>query len=136
MIAGWKKRYSDILREFKYDEKKDKESAILLDSILEESDVHEKIINQIKDKTVLVIGSGPSLSAAIPKLKKYKKLTMIAADSSIKPLVENGIIPDISWLQIWMGTRKYAKQNCKNKIHICCTCSWRQHRKTGICKKI
>ena len=35
MIPGWKKRYSDILREFKYDGKKDKESVILLDSILE-----------------------------------------------------------------------------------------------------
>jgi uncharacterized Rossmann fold enzyme len=95
MIQGWKKRYSDILREFKYDEKKDKESAIILDSILEKSDVHEKIINLIKDETVLVIGSGPSLSAAIPKLKKYKKSVKIAADSSINPLVENGIIPDI-----------------------------------------
>ena len=36
-----------------------------------------------------------SLSLAIPKLKKYKKIVKIAADSSIKPLVENGIIPDI-----------------------------------------
>jgi uncharacterized Rossmann fold enzyme len=94
-ISGWKTRYSDILREFKYDEKKDKESAILLDSILEKSDVYEKIIDLIKEKTVLIIGSGPSLSAAIPKLKKYKKSVKIAADSSIKLLVENGIIPDI-----------------------------------------
>ena len=49
----------------------------------------------IKGNTVLVIGSRPSLSTAIPKLKKYKKTVKIAADSSIKPLVENGIIPDI-----------------------------------------
>ncbi len=110
MIPGWKKRYSDILREFKYDEKKDKESAILLDSILEESDVHKKIINLIKDKTVLVIGSGPSLSTAIPKLKKYKKSIKIAADSSIKPLVENGIIPDI------VVTDLDGDENTLNKI--------------------
>ena len=94
-ISGWKARYSDILKEFKYDEKKDKESAVLLDSILEKSDVNEKMMGLIKEKTVLIIGSGPSLSAAIPKLKKYKKSVKIAADSSIKPLVENGIIPDI-----------------------------------------
>ena len=110
MITGWKKRYSDILSEFKYDGKKDKESAILLDSILEKSNIHEKIIDMIKDKTVLVIGSGPSLSTAIPKLKKYKKSIKIAADSSIKPLVENGIIPDI------VVTDLDGDENTLNKI--------------------
>ncbi|MDH3856013.1 MAG: DUF115 domain-containing protein [Nitrosopumilus sp.] len=95
VILGWRKKYSDILKEFKYDEKKDKESAILLNTILEKSNTNEKVINLIKGKTVLVIGSGPSLSTAIKKLKKYKKTVKIAADSAIKPLVENGIIPDI-----------------------------------------
>jgi len=95
MILGWKKRYSEILKEFNYDEKKDRESAILLDAILEKSDIETKIINLIKGRTVLVIGSGPSLQKAIPKLKEYKKTVKIAADSSIKLLVENEIIPDI-----------------------------------------
>ena len=95
VISGWKKKYSDILKEFEYDEKKDKESAIILNSILEKSNVNEKIINLIKGRTVLVIGSGPTLSTAILELKKYKKIVKIAADSAIKPLVENGIIPDI-----------------------------------------
>jgi uncharacterized Rossmann fold enzyme len=95
MISGWRKRYSEILKEFKYSEKKDKESAIILNSILKKSDVNEKILNLIKGNTVFVIGSGPSLSSVIPKLKNYKKIVKIAADSSIKPLVENGIIPDI-----------------------------------------
>jgi len=95
MILGWKKRYSEILKEFRYSEKKDTESAILLNSILKKSNANKKIISLIKGKTVFVIGSGPSLSLAIPKLKKYKKIIKIAADSSIKPLVENGIIPDI-----------------------------------------
>ena len=95
VILGWRKKYSDILKEFKYDEKRDKESAILLNTILEKSNTNEKVINLIKGKTVLVIGSGPSLSTAIKKLKKYKKTVKIAADSAIKPLVENGIIPDI-----------------------------------------
>ena len=95
MILGWKKRYSKILKEFRYSEKKDTESAILLNSILKKSDVNKKIISLVKGKTVFVIGSGPSLSSAIPKLKNYKKIVKIAADSSIKPLVANGIIPDI-----------------------------------------
>jgi uncharacterized Rossmann fold enzyme len=89
MISGWRKMYSDILKEFKYSEKKDKEAAIFLNSILKKSDVNEKIISLIKNKTVFVIGSGPSLSTAIPKLKNFKKSIKIAADSSVKHLVEN-----------------------------------------------
>jgi len=95
MVFGWKKRYHDILKEFNYSEKKDIESAIQLNSILKKSNIDKKIIRLVEGKTVLVIGSGPSLSSAIPKLKKHKKSIKIAADSSLKPLVENGIIPDI-----------------------------------------
>ena len=94
-ILGWKKQYSKILKEFNFDGKKDKESAKILNSILKKSDVEKKIISLIKGKTIFVVGSGPSLSYAIPILKKYKKIVKIAADSSVKPLVENGIIPDI-----------------------------------------
>ena len=95
MYSNWKKEYSNILTEFKYDEKKDKESAIILNSFLKKSDVYEKISRLIKDKTVFVIGSGPSLSRSILKIKDFKTSVKIAADSSIKYLVENGIMPDI-----------------------------------------
>jgi 2-amino-4-hydroxy-6-hydroxymethyldihydropteridine diphosphokinase len=95
MISGWRKRYFSILKELNYSEKKDKESAIILDSILKNNNSIEKIRKLIEDKTVFVIGSGPSLSIAIPKLKKLKKSIKIAADSSLKPLIDNGIIPDI-----------------------------------------
>ena len=59
MISGWRKRYSDILKEFKYSEKKDKEAAVFLNLILKKSNVNEKIIKLIKGKIVFVIGSGP-----------------------------------------------------------------------------
>ena len=95
MISGWEKRYFSILKELNYTEKKDKESAAILDSILKKTDTIEKIRELIQGKTVFVIGSGPSLSIAIPKLKKLKKSIKIAADSSLKPLIDNGIIPDI-----------------------------------------
>ena len=95
MISGWKKRYLLILKELGYSQKKDSESAIILDSILKKTNTTEKILKLIEGKTVFVIGSGPSLSNAIPKLKKLKKSIKIAADSSLKPLVDNGIIPDI-----------------------------------------
>jgi len=95
MISGWEKRYVSILKELNYSEKKDKKSALILDSILKKTDTIEKIRKLIQGKTVFVIGSGPSLSIAIPKLKKLKKSIKIAADSSLKPLIDNGIIPDI-----------------------------------------
>ena len=95
MISGWKKRYFSILKELNYSEKKDKESALILDSILKKTDTIKKIKKIIEGKTIFVIGSGPSLSIAIPKLKKLEKSIKIAADSSLKPLVDNGIIPDI-----------------------------------------
>ncbi|WP_371504148.1 6-hydroxymethylpterin diphosphokinase MptE-like protein [Nitrosopumilus adriaticus] len=95
MLLGWKKRYSDILKEFNYSEKKDSESAMVLNSLLKKSNTIEKIIRLIEGNTVFVIGSGPSLSTSIPRLKKYGKSIKIAADSALKPLVENGIIPDI-----------------------------------------
>ena len=95
MISGWRKRYFSILKELNYSEKKDKESAVILDSILKKTDIIEKVREIIQGKTVFVIGSGPSLSSAIPKLKKLKKSIKIAADSSLKPLIDNGIIPDI-----------------------------------------
>ncbi len=95
MILGWKRRYQSILKELSYSEKKDKESAVILDSILKKNSNNQKITKLIQGKTVFVIGSGPSLSFAIPKLKKFKKSIKIAADSSLKPLLENGIVPDI-----------------------------------------
>jgi len=95
MISGWEKRYFSILKEMDYSEKKDKESALVLDSILKKTDAIEKVREIIQGNTVFVIGSGPSLSIAIPKLKKLEKSIKIAADSSLKPLVDNGIIPDI-----------------------------------------
>ena len=95
MISGWRKRYFSILKELNYSEKKDKESALILDSILKKTDTIKKIRKLIEGKTIFVIGSGPSLSSAIPKLKKLEKSIKIAADSSLKPLVDNGIIPDI-----------------------------------------
>ena len=95
MISGWEKRYFSILKEMNYSEKKDKESALILDSILKKTDSIEKVKEIIQGNTVFVIGSGPSLSIAIPKLKKLKKSIKIAADSSLEPLIGNGIIPDI-----------------------------------------
>lgn len=95
VIAGWSKKYSEIRKEFRYSEKQDKKSAIILESILRKKVSEKKIREIITGKTIFVVGAGPSLSLAIPKLKKFKNVVKIVADSAVKPLVENGIKPNI-----------------------------------------
>jgi hypothetical protein len=95
MISGWDSRYREILNEFNYDKKKDTESALLLDSKLGDKNYIKKIHELIKNQNVFVIGAGPSLSYAIPVLKHFKKMVTIVADSAIKPVIDNGIKPDI-----------------------------------------
>ena len=95
MISDWMKKYSEIVKEFKFDENKDKESAIRLNSLLKNSKINNKLKDLIEGKTVLVIGSGPSLSRDIYKIKSLPKLVKIAADSSAQILVENELIPEI-----------------------------------------
>ena len=95
MIAGWVRRYNEILKEFKYDKKTDVQSAILLEGMLNGKNQIKNLQKIIRNQNVLVIGAGPSLSKAIPKLKNFKKTVKIVADSAVKPLIENGIKPDI-----------------------------------------
>ena len=95
MVSGWKSRYSEILKEFKYDEKQDRESAVYLDSILGESRNYEKISKKIRGQSVIIIGAGPSLLRSIPRLKQVKKAIKIAADSALGPLLENEVFPDV-----------------------------------------
>ena len=119
-IPGWKTKYSVILKEFKYSESKDRESASYLDSILKESDSYEKISEKIRGQDVLVIGAGPSLSRCIPKLKEMKKAIKIVADSALKPLLENKIIPDMVVTDLdgdKKSLEKIGKTKCIMVVH-------------------
>jgi uncharacterized Rossmann fold enzyme len=95
MISGWNSRYNEILKEFNYNKREDADSAELLDSILGEENHIKKIQDLIKNQNVFVVGAGPSLSNAIPVLLDFKKTIKIVADSAVKPLIDNGIKPDI-----------------------------------------
>ena len=95
MISGWNSRYQEILKEFNYNKRRDTDSAVLLDSILGEENHMEEIQSLIENQNVFVVGAGPSLSNAIPILKQFKKTVKIVADSALKPLIDNGIKPDI-----------------------------------------
>ncbi len=55
-----------------------------------------RLLPQFKDKTVIVIGAGPSLERQFGILKKYqyrRELVYIATDMALRPLAKSGIIP-------------------------------------------
>ena len=95
MVSGWNSKYNEILKEFNYNKREDTDSAELLNSIIREENHIEKIYGLIKNQNVFVIGAGPSLSYAIPVLQHFKKTVKIVADSAVKPLIDNGIKPNI-----------------------------------------
>ena len=94
-LPGWKKRYSEILKEFGYSEKKDFESAENLNSILKKKIPLSRLRDLIIRQDVFVIGAGPTLQSSIPVLKKYKTITKIVADGAVKALLEHNIKPEI-----------------------------------------
>ncbi len=108
-VSGWFSRYSEILREFGFSKKSDQESALLLDSILKKSFELKKLEKKIQGKTIFVVGAGPSLTKAIPILKKFNSITKIVADSALEILVKKGITPDIVVTDL-DGDEKYLKK--------------------------
>jgi len=94
-VSGWKSKYSEILQEFGYNKKNDLESARLLDLIIKNPASSNLLKSMIKGNVVFVIGAGYTLRDSVPILKKYNKILKIVADSAVKPLMENGIMPDI-----------------------------------------
>ena len=111
-IYGWNVKYSEILREFGYKRSKDIESARLLDSILNNSTSETVLKNKIKGKTIFVIGSGYSLYKSYKVLRKFKNITIIAADSSLQSLLQNKIKPDIVVTDL-DGSKESLKQLSK-----------------------
>lgn len=117
-LKGWEKKYTEILREFRYSRRKDVQSARVLDSILKTKFSLKKLEKIIKNQTVFIVGAGSSLNQSIPLLKKYKKITKIVADGATKALIENKIKPDIVVTDL-DGDQKFLKKSSKkNAIMI------------------
>lgn len=94
-LDGWHEKYLEILKEFNYDRSSEIKSAKILDSILKNKFDVDILEKKIKNKTVFVIGAGPSLIASISYLKKFKNITKIVADGATQAMLENGMVPDI-----------------------------------------
>lgn len=117
-IAGWEKKYSEIIKEFGYDKQQDYESAILLNLILKNPIPLKKLREIISKKSVFVIGAGPSLSSSIQHLKKFPKIPKIVADSAAKPLLENNIKFDILVTDLDGDEKSLKKIGKSNSIFV------------------
>jgi len=117
-IRGWKQKYQEILKEFNYSRKKDYEAAKLLNSILKTAFPLKKLEQKIKNKTVFVIGAGPSLSSSINSIKKFKNVTKIAADGAAKALLENRIRTDVIVTDLDSDLESLEKSASMNAIMV------------------
>lgn len=119
-IWGWKLKYLEILKEFKYSKKRDEEAAKKLNERLEKKFSLKNLEKLIGNKPVFVIGAGPSLISSIPILKKFPKITKIAADGATKALVQGNIEPHIVVTDLdgdWSGLKKFAKTHTIFVVH-------------------
>jgi uncharacterized Rossmann fold enzyme len=113
-LNGWQEKYQEILNEFNYDKLREIRSAKILDLFLKTGLRLNKLEIKIKNKTVFVIGAGPSLSSSLPYLKKFKNFTKIVADGATQALIENGIMPDIVVTDL-DGNMAYLKKASESK---------------------
>ena len=117
-VPGWEQRYKDILKEFNYDRKRDFEAAKFLNSLIKTTFPLKKHEHKIKNKTVFVVGAGPSLTSSINSIKKFSNVTKIVADGATKALLENGITPDIVVTDLDGGIEFLKKASRMNAIML------------------
>ena len=116
-IHGWKTRFREIRKDFGYSEREDLRSAKRLNSLLKNKASKKQLQKMIENKTVIVIGAGPSLSKSLKFLKKSKNVTKIVADGAARGLLEKNIKPDILLTDL-DGDMKSIARIGKTKIPV------------------
>ncbi len=117
-LQRWERKYGEILREFGFSRKEDLHAAKFLNSLLQSKAPLGKLERKIRDRTVFVIGAGPSLSASIPHIKKFKGVTKIVADGVAKALLENGVRPDVVVTDLDGNLEYLKKASQKNAVMV------------------
>lgn len=113
-------QYARIVDEFGYDPEQDRRAAEYLDDILDTPPDLNILSGLIHGKTVICVGSGPSLMESIEMLRHTQNSTLIAADSAAVPLVQNYVIPDILVSDMdgdYRTLDRLAKRNVPFVIH-------------------
>ena len=116
-IRGWKTKFIEIRKEFGYKEVDDILSAKKLNLLIKNKFFKKQFQDLISDKTVFIIGAGPSLSKSLVYIKKCKNVTKIVADGAVRALLEKDIKPDILVTDL-DGDLKSIKKIGRTKIPI------------------
>tara|TARA_B100001123_G_C15179903_1_gene974954 strand:+ start:9 stop:779 length:771 start_codon:yes stop_codon:yes gene_type:complete len=116
-VRGWKTKFKEIRTEFEYKEIDDYNSAKKLDSIIKKKFSKKQLEELITNRTVLIIGAGPSLEKSLSYVKKCKNVTKIVADGAVEALLKNRINPTILVTDL-DGDLKSIKKIGQEKIPI------------------
>ena len=133
-IHGWKTRFKKIRKEFEYSEQEDLRSAKKLNELLKNSFPKKQFQNMIEDKTVFIVGAGPSLSKSLKYIKRCKKVTTIVADGAVRGLLEKNIKPDILVTDL-DGDLNSIKKIGRTKIPIVVHAHGDNYDRLGIIQK-
>ena len=88
-------QYARIVKEFGYDPDRDRRAANRLNDILDREPDVGFLSDTIRGKTILCVGSGPSLIVSTDIIRDTSDIVVIAADSAVLPLIQNGVTPDM-----------------------------------------
>ena len=133
-IHGWKTKFNEIRKEFGYTETEDLVSAKKLNLLLKRKSSKKEFQKIIKNKTVFIIGAGPSLSESLKYIKKSKNVTKIVADGAVRALLEKNIKPDILVTDL-DGDLESIKKIGKTKIPIIVHAHGDNYNKLAIIEK-
>ena len=133
-MHGWKTKFKEIRKEFGYREKDDFLSAKKLNSLLEKRFSKKQLQEKITDKTVFIIGAGPSLSKSLTYIKKCKNVTKIVADGAVEALSKKDIKPDILVTDL-DGDLNSIRKIGRTKIPIIVHAHGNNHDKLEIVKE-
>jgi len=94
----WEPIYKNIVNDFGYSIKKDKQASDILEELLNNNKLSsiKKLNEMIYNKEVFVFGAGPSLENSIDIYKKkFENKIKIAADGATTALIEKNIQPEL-----------------------------------------
>ncbi|KYK30615.1 MAG: hypothetical protein AYK22_03275 [Thermoplasmatales archaeon SG8-52-3] len=94
----WEPIYKKISREFNYTYEREKNSAEILNNLLNDKQLFpiKQLEKIIINKEIVIFGAGPSLENSIEKYKKkIINFVKITADGATSALLKKNILPDI-----------------------------------------
>lgn len=117
----WEPIYGKIAEDFNFPLEKEKQSADILNKLLEKKNLYsiKKLEDLIAGNEVIVFGAGPSLEPSlITHKKEFVGKLKIAADGATSALLKNNVLPDIIITDLDGKVSDQLDANSKGSIAI------------------